>query len=146
MKSITDRAEVSVDFPDKTYMGAFGGESSFDVKVEADEVLLRIVRSGAERREIAVHLHYYLLADILKELGQGLAKDCKLDEVASPRPARRREGVGAGAAEPRLKQRLIISYEVGALRRPLRRQHRHSASGGGVVASSSPRRRAPRPW
>ena len=24
MKSITDRAEVSVDFPNKTYMGAFG--------------------------------------------------------------------------------------------------------------------------
>lgn len=80
MKSITDRAEVSVDFPDKTYMGAFGRESSFDVKVEADEVLLRIVRSGAERREIAVHLHYYLLADILKELGQGLAKDSDLDD------------------------------------------------------------------
>ena len=81
MKSITDRAEVSVDFPDKTYMGAFGRESSFDVKVEADEVLLRIVRSGAERREIAVHLHYYLLADILKELGQGLAKEGDLDEA-----------------------------------------------------------------
>ena len=26
MKSITDRAEVSVDFPNKTYMGAFGRE------------------------------------------------------------------------------------------------------------------------
>ena len=74
MKSITDRAEVSIDFPDKAYMGAFGRESSFDVKVEPDEVLLRIVRSGAERREIAVHLHYYLLADILKELGQGIAR------------------------------------------------------------------------
>jgi hypothetical protein len=74
MKSITDRAEVSVDFPDKAYMGAFGRESSFDVKVEADEVLLRIVRPGAERREIAIHLHYYLLADILKELGQGIAR------------------------------------------------------------------------
>jgi hypothetical protein len=81
MKSITDRAEVSVDFPDKTYMGAFGRESSFDVKVEADEVLLRIVRPGQERREIAVHLHYYLLADILKELGQGLAKESNLDEA-----------------------------------------------------------------
>ena len=73
MKSITDKAEVSVDFPDKTYMGAFGRESSFDVKVEADEVLLRLIRTGEERREIAVHLHYYLLADLLKEIGQGLA-------------------------------------------------------------------------
>ena len=55
-------------------MGAFGREFSFDVKVEPDEVLLRIVRAGDERREIAVHLHYYLLADILKEIGQGLSE------------------------------------------------------------------------
>ena len=80
MKSITDKAEVSVDFPDKTYMGAFGRESSFDVKVEADEVLLRLIRTGEERREIAVHLHYYLLADLLKEIGQGLASQEPLDE------------------------------------------------------------------
>jgi hypothetical protein len=83
MKSITDRAEVSIDFPDKAYMGAFGRESSFDVKVEADEVLLRIVRPGPERREIAVHLHYYLLADILKELGQGLGRENELDQAHS---------------------------------------------------------------
>jgi len=73
MKTISDKAEVSVDFPDKAYMGSFGKESSFDVKVEPDEVLVRIVRSGAERREVAVHLHYFLLADILSEIGQGLA-------------------------------------------------------------------------
>ena len=81
MKAISDRAEVSVDFPDKAYMGAFGRESTFDVKVEPDEVLLRIVGSGAERREIAVYLHYYLLADILKELGQGLTEHSFLDET-----------------------------------------------------------------
>ena len=81
MKSITDRAEVSIDFPGKAYMGAFGRESSFDVKVEADEVRLRIVREGAERREIAVYLHYYLLADILKELGRGLVHHEFLDEA-----------------------------------------------------------------
>ena len=81
MKSISDRAEVSIDFPDKAYMGAFGRESSFDVKVEEDEVLLRIVRSGPERREIAVHLHYFLLADILAQLGQGLEKHDFLDAL-----------------------------------------------------------------
>ena len=81
MKSITDRAEVSIDFPGKAYMGSFGRESSFDVKVEADEVMLRIVRQGDERREIAVYLHYFLLADILKELGRGLARHEFLDEA-----------------------------------------------------------------
>ena len=100
MKSITDKAEVSVDFPDKTYMGAFGRESSFDVKVEADEVLLRIVRRGAERREVAVHLHYYLLADILKELGQGLARENGLDE-AHLRPLREGATALAQSLSPR---------------------------------------------
>lgn len=80
MKSITDKAEVSVDFPDKAYMGSFGKESSFDVKVGLDEVLVRIIRSGAERREVAVHLHYFLLADILAEIGQGLAMQ-ELDQT-----------------------------------------------------------------
>lgn len=74
MKSITDRAEISIDFPDKAYMGAFGRESSFDVKVDADEVLIRIVRAGEQRRQVAVHLHYFLLADILLEMSMGLAE------------------------------------------------------------------------
>ena len=81
MKSISDRAEVSVDFPSKAYMGAFGRESSFEVKVEPDEVMLRIVRPGDERREISVHLHYFLLADILGQLGQGLVEHDFLDQV-----------------------------------------------------------------
>ena len=92
MKSISDRAEVSVDFPDKTYMGAFGRESTFDVKVDDDEVLLRIARTGAERREISIYLHYYLLADILKELGQGLTEHAFLDEAHL---SRLREGAEA---------------------------------------------------
>jgi hypothetical protein len=73
MKSITDKAEVSLDFPDKAYMGSFGRESSFDVKVDPEEVLIRIVRAGEQKRQIAVHLHYYLLADILEGISEGLA-------------------------------------------------------------------------
>lgn len=83
MKSITDKAEVSVDFPDKTYMCAFGRECSFDVKVEVDEILLRLIRTGEERREIAVHLHYYLLADLLKEIGQCLTSQEPLDDASA---------------------------------------------------------------
>ena len=102
MKSITDKAEVSVDFPDKTYMGAFGRESSFDVKVEVDEVLLRLIRTGDERREIAVHLHYYLLADLLKEIGQGLASQQPLDESHL---GALRDGVATLAAAVKLRRK-----------------------------------------
>ncbi len=65
---------------DKAYMGSFGREYSFDVKVEPDEGLVRIVRSGDERREVAVHIHYFLLADILTEIGEGLNQQ-KLDST-----------------------------------------------------------------
>jgi hypothetical protein len=81
MKSIADKAEISIDFPDKTYVGAFGRESSFDVKIEADDVLLRIVRPGPERREFAIHLHYHLLADILTSIGDGLVEHPELAEA-----------------------------------------------------------------
>ena len=81
MKSITDRAEVSLDFPDKAYIGSFGRESSYEVKVGPDDVLLRIVRGGEQPRQVALHLHYYLLADILTEIGQGLAVHASLDNA-----------------------------------------------------------------
>ena len=81
MKSITDKAEVSLDFPEKTYMGSFGRESSYEVKVEPEDVLLRIVRGGEHRRQIALHLHYYLLADIISEIGEGLAEHQFLDHA-----------------------------------------------------------------
>ena len=74
MKSITDKVEVSLDFPDKAYVGSFGRESSYDVKVGPDDVLVRIVRGGEQKRQVALHLHYYLLADILTEIGEGLAE------------------------------------------------------------------------
>jgi hypothetical protein len=105
MKSITDKAEVSIDFPDKVYMGSFGRESSFDVKVEADEVLLHIVRKGEARRQVAVHLHYYLLADILTDLGLGLAERETLD--ASHRDALKAgvDSLNKALNKPRLDQR-----------------------------------------
>src|ERR1041385_3258921 len=80
MNSITDKAEVSLDFPDKVYMGSFGRESAFDVRVEPEEVLIRIVRNGEQRRQIAVHLHYYLLAEILEDISEGLAGKVHVDD------------------------------------------------------------------
>ena len=81
MKAITDKASISVDFPDKAYMGSFGRESGFEVRADADEVLLKLVRGGNERREVAVHLHYYLLADILGDMATALADAEPLDEA-----------------------------------------------------------------
>jgi len=72
MKPITDKAEFSIDFPEKAYMGSFGRDSGFEVKADPEEALLKLVRAGEDRREVAMHLHYYLLADVLGELANAL--------------------------------------------------------------------------
>jgi hypothetical protein len=77
---IADKAEVSVDFPDKAYIGSFGRHSQFDAYADLDSVAIRLVRPGEDRREAVVHLHYGLLAEILAELGRSLAARPPLDE------------------------------------------------------------------
>ncbi len=80
MKPITDKAEVSIDFPEKVYMGSFGKASGFEVKADPDEVLLKLMRHGEQRREVTMHLHYYLLADILSEMAEAMAAMPPIDE------------------------------------------------------------------
>jgi hypothetical protein len=77
---IIDKAEVSVDFPDKAYIGSFGRHSQFDAYADADSVAVRLVRPGEDRREAVMHLHYGLLAEILAELAKSLASRDQLDE------------------------------------------------------------------
>ena len=77
---IADKAEVSVDFPDKAYIGSFGRHSQFDAYANADDVAIKLVRPGEDRREAVMHLHYGLLAEILVELAKSLASRDQLDE------------------------------------------------------------------
>jgi hypothetical protein len=77
---IADKAEVSVDFPDKAYIGSFSRHSQFDAHADADNAVIRLVRPGEDRREAVVHLHYGLLADILCELARSLAAHEPLDD------------------------------------------------------------------
>src|SRR6201993_795477 len=76
---IADKAEVSVDFPDKAYIGSFSRHSQFEAHADADNAVIRLVRPGEDRREAVVHLHYGLLADILGELARSLASRDPLD-------------------------------------------------------------------
>ena len=77
---ISDKAEVSVDFPDKAYIGSFGRHSQFDAYADDDSVAVRLVRPGEDRREAVMHLHYGLLADILVELAKSLGSRGQLDD------------------------------------------------------------------
>ncbi len=80
MKPIPDRAEVALDFPDKAYLGSFGRSENFEVRAAADQVVLKLVRDGADRRVIEMHLHLALLAEILNELALEL-KSVELDDI-----------------------------------------------------------------
>ena len=79
MKPITDKAEISIDFPDKAYMGAFGRHSSFDVRADAESLMLKLEHAGDERRTVEIHLHYYLLADVLASAAEAIARLGHLD-------------------------------------------------------------------
>lgn len=77
---ILDKAEVSVDFPDKAYMGSFGRHSQFDAYADTDSVAIKLVRPGEDRRKAVIHLHYGLLAEILAELATSFSSRHPFDE------------------------------------------------------------------
>ena len=72
MHPIADKAEIAVDFPDKLYMGQFGRHSSFEAAIETAGVLIRLSRQDDERREVQIHLHYLLFADVLAEIARSI--------------------------------------------------------------------------
>ena len=81
MQPIIDKAEVAIDFPDKTYVGTFSRNSGFDVNCDSERVRLRLSHPGADRRTAEIHLHYYLLSDILAALAEALGEIMPIDEA-----------------------------------------------------------------
>jgi hypothetical protein len=81
LKPITDRAEVALDFPEKSFMGSYSKSSSYEVSADAEGVTLRLVRRSGTERTIELHLHYLLLADMLADLARQLAEKHLPDET-----------------------------------------------------------------
>ena len=81
---ITDKAEVSIDFPDKFYRGSFGRGSRFDVTADKEGIHLHLERSEGEKRRVGFHIHYYLLADLLEAAATAVAgvKDAEPHQIA----------------------------------------------------------------
>ena len=72
-KPISDRAEVSIDFPDKFYHGTFTRESRYDVSADAEGVHIHLTREGEQKRHVGFHLHFQLMADILGAAAESMA-------------------------------------------------------------------------
>ena len=75
-----DKAQVSIDFPEKFYVGSFGRDSSLDVTADRDGVHINLERQVDRKRRVGFHVHYYLLADLLQSIGQahGLGGRCQI--------------------------------------------------------------------
>jgi hypothetical protein len=94
MEPISDKAEVSIDFPDKYYSGSFSRGAKFDARSEDDGLFIKLERhEGTEKRAVGIHLHHYLLADILSEWAASLKaqktmeKDHKKDLLSALKKA-----------------------------------------------------------
>ncbi|MEQ8333097.1 hypothetical protein [Nisaea sp.] len=82
-KPITDGAEVSIEFPDKAYLGYFHRDSTFEVDRDRDAIAVKLVHPGDDKRVAAFHLHDYLLADVLSATADCLENA----EIAAPQRA-----------------------------------------------------------
>ena len=77
---ITDKAQVSIDFPDKFYVGSFGRESTLDVTADDHGVHIKLDRNDEQTRRVGFHLHYYLLADLIASIGEAVSDYHEMDE------------------------------------------------------------------
>jgi hypothetical protein len=78
-KPITDKAEVSIDFPDKFYMGSFGRDSRYDVTADGEGIHMHLDRKRGEKRHVGIHIHYYLLAELLAASADAVAAVADVD-------------------------------------------------------------------
>ncbi len=71
-KPVQDKAEVSIDFPDKFYLGSFARGSKVAARAEDDGLLIKLLSTGEQKRVVEMHLHHHVLADILAEWAESL--------------------------------------------------------------------------
>lgn len=79
MRPIEDKVEISIDFPEKFYRGAFEQESRYDAVAEGDGLLMHFERSGDEKRSVSIHLHHNVLAGLLAAWADSLKEAEPMD-------------------------------------------------------------------
>lgn len=100
MHPIADKAEISVEFPDKAYIGSFGRYSQFDAYAEADAVAIKLVRPGDDRREAMMHLHYELWPRSLPNLQDRSRRAIRSTNRTAPNSLPRRRTLRRPRAAP----------------------------------------------
>jgi hypothetical protein len=75
-KSMPDKAEVALEYPDKFYIGTFEKSSRFDAHLDETGISLSLYRGGTPetRKSIHMHFHYAFFAEILHELARTVTR------------------------------------------------------------------------
>jgi hypothetical protein len=71
-KPIPDKAEVTLEYQDKLYIGTFEQAARFDAHLDETGISLNLDRAGEAgvRKSVRMHFHYALFADILRDLAK----------------------------------------------------------------------------
>lgn len=85
IKAISDKVEVSVDLPGKTYMGSFTRHSGYTVTADKEGVHIHLEHRIGDRRRVGLHIHHHLMADLIEEIGTALKETTPLDEIQRQR-------------------------------------------------------------
>ena len=117
MKPILDKAEVSIDLAEKYYRSSFERDASFEVRTDEDQLVLKLVYKGDGGRIAGLHLHYFLLADILEETANSIAEHTPIDDVhREPLIRATKDLLKALEKGPRL---MLVQHPGPPLRRPV---------------------------
>ncbi len=84
-KPIIDKAEVSIDLPNRFYHGSFGRSSDYDVKVDDVGVHIVLDHHGEQPRHVAFHLHHYLFTGILEAVADAITEKNTLSDADNVR-------------------------------------------------------------
>lgn len=71
-KPIPDKAEVTLEYQDKLYIGTFEQTARFDAHLDQTGSSLNLHRASEAgvRKSVRMHFHYALFADNLRDLAQ----------------------------------------------------------------------------
>ena len=71
-RTIPDKAEVALEYPDKLYIGTFERTARFDAHLDEAGISLALHRTGDAdmRKSVRMHIHYGLFAEILRDLAR----------------------------------------------------------------------------
>ena len=69
-KTIPDKAEVALEYPDKFYVGTFEKSAQFNAHADTAGISLVLERTGDldTRKSVHMHIHYDLFAEILRDI------------------------------------------------------------------------------